>query len=92
MGILGKDLAARNANLDAEERGGRTPMALAVEAGLQEVVKDLAAVNGSLLAQLSKRLSRFVLTPKRFLDMQYGVTLHSIRTQDMLPYLWEGAS
>ena len=45
--VLGKDLAARNANLDAKDKGGRTPMAL--KAKRAEVVKDLASFNGSLL-------------------------------------------
>ena len=44
--ILGKDLAARNANSDAKDKDGMTPMALTAK--LAEVVKDLAARNGSL--------------------------------------------
>ena len=45
--ILGKDLAARNANSDAKDKDGMTPMALTAK--LAEVVNDLAARNGSLL-------------------------------------------
>ena len=76
MGILGKDLAVRNANLDAEDKDGRTPMALG---GCKR------------LGCYPKRLSRFVLTPRSYFDMQHGVNLDSIRTQDMSIYSWDEA-
>ena len=46
-----KDLAARNANLEAKDWTGMTPMAWAAKAGQLEVVKDLAARNANLEAQ-----------------------------------------
>ena len=46
-----KDLAARNANLEAKDRHGMTPMALAAEEGQWEVVKDLAARKANLEAK-----------------------------------------
>ena len=46
-----QDLAARNANLEAKDVDGRTPMAWAAEAGQLEVVKDLAAGNANFEAK-----------------------------------------
>ena len=49
-----KDLAARNANLEAKDEKGRTPIARAAWEGQLEVVKDLAARNANLGAHLVK--------------------------------------
>ena len=78
-----KDLAARKANLEAKDRLGRTPISLAAEAGQLEVVKDLAARNTSLLAHLSKRQLRFVLTPTSFffvISMASNLIAFELRT------------
>jgi len=55
-------------------------------------VTELAAHSASLVAQLSKQQLHFVLTPKRLFDVQHGIKLGSIRTQDMSPYSWDSAS
>ena len=53
-----KDLAGRNANLDAEEKASMTPMALATQAGQLEVMKDLTGRNANLDAE-----GRYSMTP-----------------------------
>merc|ERR1712048_360049 len=86
-----KELAARNANLEAKVKYGKTPIALAANKGQLDVVKELAARNANLKAIKDQNILRTLLSPMRFFDhLRSSGSTPSTQARNLMLYSWDG--